>query len=169
MAVDLETVTLISTYRVGFLPPKSGSLAAGEIYIEIASPDAPAAPRLWLGTPKYTEASGDIALVIPANSAPINLAVPHVYQEGAQMVCTMGEWVGEPTEYHYLWQLDGADAGIDDARYDIMDPDDVGKTMTCVVSATNANGSADAPPSNGAVVETPVQETSHAQEREREN
>jgi hypothetical protein len=156
MTVDLETVTLMSTYRVGFLPPKAGSLAAGELYVEVAPPDAPAAPRIWVGTPKYTETSGDIALMLPANSAPINLAVPHVYQEGAQMVCTMGEWVGEPTEYHYLWQLDGADAGIDDARYDITDPDDVGKTMTCTVSAVNANGSADAPKSNEAVVEAPA-------------
>lgn len=156
MSVDLETVTLMSTYRVGFLPPKAGSLAAGEIYVEVADPAAPAPPRIWVGTPKYTETSGDIALLLPANSAPINLAVPHVYQEGAQMVCTMGEWVGEPTEYHYLWQIDGADAGIDDARYDIMEPDDVNKTMTCLVSAVNANGSADAPRSNEAIVEAPA-------------
>jgi hypothetical protein len=156
MAIDLETVTLMSTYRVGFLPPKAGSLAAGELYIEVAPPDAPAVPRIWVGTPTYTETSGDIALLLPANSPPINLAVPAVYQEGAQMVCTMGEWVGEPTEYHYLWQLDGADAGIDDARYDIADPDDVGKTMTCTVSAVNANGSADAPRSHEAVVEAPA-------------
>jgi hypothetical protein len=156
MAVDLETVTLMSTYRVGFLPPAAGSLVAGELYIEIASPDAPAAPRIWVGTPKYTETSGDIALLLPTNSPPINLVTPYVYQEAAQMVCTMGEWVGEPTEYHYLWQLDGQDAGIDDARYDIADPDDVGKIMTCTVTATNANGSADAPKSNEAVVETPA-------------
>lgn len=156
MAVDLETVTLMSTYRVGFLPPAPGSLAAGELYIEIASPDAPAAPRIWVGTPKYTETSGDIALLIPANSPPINLQIPYVYQEATQMVVTMGEWVGEPTEYHYLWQLDGQDVGIDDPHYDILDPDDVGHVATCTVTAVNANGETVAPPSNTAIVATPL-------------
>jgi hypothetical protein len=48
MAVGTETVVLMSTCRVGFLPPPAVSLAAGELSIEIA------------GTSKYTGTSGDI-------------------------------------------------------------------------------------------------------------
>jgi hypothetical protein len=87
--------------------------------------------------------------VRPLN-VPFNTAVPHVYQEGDVLHCTMGEWTGHPTSYAYAWQLDGADAGTS-ADYHV-DPVDEGKTATCVVTATNAAGSGTAPPSNGVVI-----------------
>jgi hypothetical protein len=63
--VDIQTVTLMTTYRVGFLPPEMGSLAAGEFYVELPQPDTHGVPRVWIGVPAYGGVSGDTALLIP--------------------------------------------------------------------------------------------------------
>jgi hypothetical protein len=44
---NLETVTLQGTYRIGFSPPAEGSLAAGEIYVQV--PVDGGAPVLFVG------------------------------------------------------------------------------------------------------------------------
>ena len=155
MAVDPETVVLMSTYRVGFLPPKPESLAPGELYIEIGS-DAPR-PRLWVGMLKGGGPAGDLTLLVPdlAGIPPISLATPYVSQDGANLSCTMGTWTGEPDTYAYQWQLDGNNAGADANLYVITVPDDVGKTATCILSATNANGTGTAEPSNPVIITEP--------------
>ena len=65
--------------------------------------------------------------------------------------CTQGEWTGEPTSYAYAWQVNGVGVGTDAATYDVQAAD-VGGEATCTVTATNAAGSAAAPPSVGVVV-----------------
>jgi hypothetical protein len=87
----------------------------------------------------------------PATEAPVNVDVPVVTQEDVLLNCTMGNWSGEPTSYAYQWQIDGADAGTGESTY-VTTADDVGKTATCVVTATNAAGSTAAPPSVGVIV-----------------
>ena len=67
----------------------------------------------------------------------------------------MGDWTGEPTSYAYAWKRDGAAIGTDDDSYSVT-PEDVGTTVTCTVTATNAHGSTEAPPSNGVVVTDPA-------------
>ena len=94
--------------------------------------------------------SGDVAPTAP----PVNVDVPHVQQVGSELTCTMGNWEGEPTGYAYQWQLDGADITGGTATLPIV-ADDIGKTATCVVSATNALGTTVAPPSDGVVVTAP--------------
>ena len=84
-------------------------------------------------------------------TAPANTTVPAVTQAGTTLTCTQGEWTGEPTSYAYAWKLDDAAAGSDAATYEAL-PEDVGKSATCTVTATNAAGSAAAPPSTGVVV-----------------
>ena len=84
-------------------------------------------------------------------TAPANTTVPAVTQAGTTLTCTQGEWSGEPTSYSYAWKLDDAAAGSDAATYEAL-PEDVGKSATCTVTATNAAGSAAAPPSAGVVV-----------------
>jgi hypothetical protein len=86
----------------------------------------------------------------PSTDPPANTAVPYAAQAGAEVTCTMGEWTGEPTAYAYQWQSDGTDVGTG-TPYPIIAADD-GHTFTCVVTATNANGSTAAPPSNAVVV-----------------
>lgn len=87
----------------------------------------------------------------PPAAAPVNIAVPVVTQAGTVLTCTQGEWEGTPTGYAYAWQLDGAPIGTDAATYDVQ-PADVGLTATCVVTASNADGSTAAPASVGVVV-----------------
>jgi|SRR5580765_560194 len=64
MGVDLETVTLMGTYRVGYLPPEMHSLVAGELYLEV-TPAGGGPPRLWVGAPSHSGLSGDVALLLP--------------------------------------------------------------------------------------------------------
>ena len=44
---NLEMVSLQGTYRIGFSPPVAGSLAAGEIYVQV--PADGGAPVLFVG------------------------------------------------------------------------------------------------------------------------
>jgi hypothetical protein len=90
-----------------------------------------------------------------ALTAPTNTTLPHVSQTGNTLHCTMGEWSHDPTSYAYQWQLDGVVVGgvtgHDSPDYTRV-AGDVGKTATCVVTASNASGSTAAQPSNGVVV-----------------
>jgi hypothetical protein len=90
-----------------------------------------------------------------ATAPPAVVDVPHVAQEDAVLTCTMGNWTGEPTGYAYQWQRDGADIGDGTTPYAVT-PADVGATVACIVTATNANGSTAAPASNGVVVTEPA-------------
>ncbi len=164
MAVDPETVTLMSTYRIGFLAPAPNSLAAGELYIEMAPPEG-GAPRVWVGTMQDPNFPGGIASLVPPGvelppplpaTAPTNTAVPYVSPEGTAspgdaLNCTMGEWEameGDQATYEYDWQRDAASIGaLAGADYTVT-PADAGCTLTCVVTATNLRGSTAAPPSN---------------------
>jgi hypothetical protein len=87
----------------------------------------------------------------PLPVAPVNVDVPFVAQTGATLNCTMGNWQGEPDTYAYQWQLDGVNAGTDAADYTVT-PEDIGKTATCIVTATNVIGETTAPPSNAVVI-----------------
>jgi hypothetical protein len=88
-------------------------------------------------------------------SAPVNRDVPHVTQAGDTLNCTMGNWEGEPTSYGYQWKIDGAVAGTDSATHTVAAAD-VGKSASCIVTATNAHGSTAAPPSVDLVITDPA-------------
>jgi hypothetical protein len=92
----------------------------------------------------------------PPTDPPINIDTPYVEGIGAVdeiLTCTMGNWEGEPTSYVYEWKRDGEeDVGIDDPAYVVVAAD-AGSEITCIVTATNAAGSTEAPPSNAVVVE----------------
>jgi hypothetical protein len=62
--VDRSQVALLSTYRVGILPPELCSLTPGELFIEVV-PSAGGAPRIWVGTAKLTGYAGNLALISP--------------------------------------------------------------------------------------------------------
>jgi hypothetical protein len=82
-----------------------------------------------------------------AQGAPVNVDVPVVTQSGNTLTCTMGNWNGEPTGYTYAWHNDGVANGATDPVYSIQ-PDDSGHGLACLVSATNAQGTTNAPMSN---------------------
>lgn len=83
--------------------------------------------------------------------APVCLDTPYVSQTGSTCNCTMGNWENEPTEYHYTWSLDGADAGNDSPEY-FVQAGDAGKSLSCLVSAGNAIGVTDAPQTNEIII-----------------
>jgi hypothetical protein len=105
-----------------------------------------------------------------ADDPPVNLHVPYAAQENGVVSCTMGEWAGDPSSYAYQWQNDGEEVGDGTNSYAVT-AGDVGKTVTCIVTATNAAGSTAAPPSNGVIVtEPPASEAaaaSHSRRRPR--
>jgi hypothetical protein len=91
-------------------------------------------------------------------AAPVNVDVPFVAGTGtvgSMLTCTMGNWTGEPTSYAYLWLSDGVDELGSGAEYTVQASDE-GHSITCIVTATNAGGSTNAPPSNAVAVAVPV-------------
>lgn len=158
MAIDKETVSTLPGYRVGYRSPADGSLALGELYVEIAAP-----PRLWVGGPLNTVM---VLVATEPEVAPINTNVPYAVQEGDTLTCTMGTWTGEPGTYVYQWFLNGASVGGDSDTYTLTLPDDVGKTATCVVTASNSVGTAEGPPSNAVIIAEPPAQQAVVEEEE---
>jgi hypothetical protein len=78
---------------------------------------------------------------------------------GGTLSCTMGNWTGEPTGYAYQWQSDGADLPGGSASSYVVVEADVGHSLACVVTATNAFGSTTAPPSNAVMAATAARRT----------
>jgi hypothetical protein len=78
----------------------------------------------------------------PANTvAPALTGSPFV---GEVLTCSTGTWANNPTGYAFQWQRDGADiVGATSATYTLAGADD-GHAVRCVVTATNASGSASA-------------------------
>jgi len=90
-----------------------------------------------------------------ALAPPRNLDVPFVSGDGtvgATLNCTMGTWTGEPTGYSYKWMADGTTTAEGPAADYTVGAGDAGKNVTCIVTATNAEGSTEAPPSNAVAV-----------------
>jgi len=130
---ERETVVTFTTQFASYFPGESAAFTADE-----------AARLADLGV---TDGDGGAG----TGGAPTNDVVPQVSQAGDVLSCTMGEWTGEPTSYAYQWKLDGTDIGSDASTYTVS-VGDAGKTATCIVTATNAEGSTAAPPSNGVLV-----------------
>jgi len=107
----------------------------------------------WLNNDR-THAAEIAALtgaMIGAQGPPVNVDVPLVTQAGATLSCTMGNWTGEPTSYAYAWHNDGVANGGTGAMYSVA-PEDSGHNLACVVTATNALGSTNAPMSNAVAI-----------------
>jgi hypothetical protein len=76
-------------------------------------------------------------------SVPIVVDAPFVAQENDHLTCTMGNWdeTATPDSFEYQWQSGGVDIdGATNASY-ALDPSDVGSMFSCVLTATNVEGS----------------------------
>jgi len=85
---------------------------------------------------------------------PVNVDVPAIVGTpavGETLSCTMGNWEGEPGSYAYQWLSDADLVGLGGNTYVVADTD-AGKSITCVVTATNVSGSTAAPPSNALAI-----------------
>jgi hypothetical protein len=104
---------------------------------------------------RVTALEAQIVAIATVTLPPMVVTIPYASQEGDTLACSMGTWRGEPTNYAYSWKRDGTtDVGSGDS-YTLV-ADDAGHSLACVVTATNANGATEAPPSNAiAVPEAP--------------
>lgn len=80
-----------------------------------------------------------------AGTPPVNAVAPVIsgaLTVGAVLTSTQGTWTGTGITYTYQWKRDGVNiAGQTALTYTIVTAD-VGTTLSCVVTATNANGEA---------------------------
>lgn len=83
--------------------------------------------------------------VIDIPYASANASPPVV---GTVVSATSGNWTGTPTSYAYQWKRDGTTNLGTAANYTLVSADIGGHQISCVVTATNAQGSTAAPPSN---------------------
>jgi hypothetical protein len=110
---------------------------------------APATPEKPAGD-HITEVTYEGPVVAP----PSNVNIPMLSgaaEVGGTLTCTMGNWQGEPDSYAYQFKSDSADVSGTDNTY-VTVAGDAGKSITCVVTATNAGGATAAPPSNAILV-----------------
>lgn len=80
------------------------------------------------------------------NEAPVNTSPPVISgttYEGSILSCDVGVWDNAVSTYTYDWQRDGISTGGTSNTY-LVELDDSGAGMTCVVTATNAIGSNEA-------------------------
>jgi len=100
--------------------------------------------------PNYT--NGQYTVTVTKVAAPVNTVAPLI--SGTAEVGSIlslnshGTWTGwPPISYSYDWQRDGVSFG-NTGNSHVVQPEDEGKTMTCVVMAINSGGATKAP-SNG--------------------
>jgi hypothetical protein len=137
-----ETIELQAPVYPPDILPLLVAKATGQATLPVDDPSLYPPPP----PPPDDVASGSAADA-PADAPPVNVDVPYVAQDGDVLSCTMGNWTGEPVGYAYQWTLDGVAAGGDDPTLTVT-ADDIGKTAVCVVTASNAAGATEAPPSN---------------------
>jgi hypothetical protein len=87
-------------------------------------------------------------------AAPVCIDVPYASGAGtaaSTLNCTMGNWGNEPSSYAYQWMSGSAEVGDGTSSY-LVAESDAGKSVTCIVTATNAGGATGAPPSNAIAI-----------------
>jgi hypothetical protein len=91
--------------------------------------------------------------------------VPYLSQTGDLLTCTMGNWTGEPDSYKYQFRRDTSTlVGTESNEY-VVTPADVGRSLDCVVEATNAAGKGSSTSNAVVVVEPGTPEQAPAQQR----
>jgi hypothetical protein len=106
----------------------------------------------------------ELGLVAPIDPTvptvpPVNVDVPYIWQEEQRMRCTMGNWENTPTHYDYQWmQDDTLPIGPNNDTLPMLASND-GHSITCVVTAVNAAGATEAPPSNAVLYTAPTEAT----------
>lgn len=90
--------------------------------------------------------------IAAAGAAPVNTVLPAITgtaQVGQLLTVSNGTWSNSPSGYTYQWKADGANvaSGGTSSTYTPV-VGDIGKVITCAVTATNGSGSATAT-SNG--------------------
>lgn len=100
---------------------------------------ASAAPLSIMGGPGRLHRTSNVP------SVPVNTGPPVISGSaavGSTLSCTTGTWTNSPTSYAYQWLRDGDPiSGATSSTYQLQQADE-GEMVSCVVTATNAAGSA---------------------------
>ncbi len=94
-----------------------------------------------------TADSPDYGPVTEADSSPVNTVAPAItpasIEAGNVLTCSQGTWTGSPTPtFSYQWRNGGVNiGGAAASTYTTRNPDDVGGTIGCAVTADNGVGS----------------------------
>ena len=89
-------------------------------------------------------AQQQILVGIRGLTAPVNTVAPAISGAatvGTTLSCSTGSWTQSPSSYSYQWKRSGTAVGTNASTY-LLVSGDIGSTMTCEVTATNAAGSA---------------------------
>ncbi len=90
----------------------------------------------------------------PTVPLPTCTTIPAISQAGNVVHSTQGSWTGAPSAFSYQWRTGSTNIGSGGPSY-IVTQADIGRTVYCVVTATNGGGSVDAPPSNSVTIVAP--------------
>jgi len=94
----------------------------------------------------------DLQEQIDQTDPPVVVDAPLIWQDGATLTCTLGNWLGAPSSRTYQWQSGGIDVvDATEATYAVQ-AGDIGDTFTCIQTATNTAGTSDPVTSNAIVV-----------------
>jgi hypothetical protein len=91
-----------------------------------------------------------------ANYTPANTVAPAVSGTavvGQVLTTTNGTWTNSPSSYSYQWKRGATNIGTNSNSYTLVSAD-AGQSITCVVTATNAGGSANATSNTLAILTT---------------
>lgn len=114
-------------------------------------PGVPAPTQIRSDYLRIRATGGDTSTMSPS-LPPQQIDVPSVSQAGGVLTCSNGNWTGQPSGYAYAWKRDVVTAiGTSVNTYTIVGADST-HSITCVVTATNGNGSTIATPSNAIAV-----------------
>ena len=80
------------------------------------------------------------ALAKPINNEEPEVQVPRGLNVGERVVCYPGSWEGAGITFSYAWLRDGSKIASGDVYY--LTAADEGETLSCLVTATNSEGSA---------------------------
>lgn len=81
--------------------------------------------------------------VTPSWNAPVNTGAPQIQgsaEVGQPLTCTQGSWAWFPTTFAYSWRRDGGEVATG-STYTLAAAD-AGRSITCVVTASNPGGAA---------------------------
>jgi hypothetical protein len=122
-----QTVALAGTDDVVAIGAPSDNVASGGVWITAATPGVQS-PPVVTGTP----AAGQI------------------------LSCSPGSWDNSPTGFNYQWNSDNSTVGGATSSTYTVQPEDLGNTITCSVTAFNADGASLTATSNAIVVPPPT-------------
>lgn len=95
----------------------------------------------------------------PVPTPPVNTVAPAITggtDDGDVLTCDTGTWDNDPDTYTYQWKRNGANAiGYTASTYNIG-VEEAGINISCVVTATNADGSASATSNTVAIPDAPL-------------